>query len=196
MYHLRVTEVPTTLSPDLRSRPPHLRTWRDGWRTLRFFLLYSPRWLFLYPGLAFMLVGALVSAWLIPGMRTVGHVHLDVHTLLYSLSAVLLGFQAVSFAAFTKTYAVHEGFLPPDEKFASFMRHFTLERGLILGGLLVAAGFALSLFAVWHWRSVNFGALDVSSTLRIVAPAACAFTLGFQIVLSSCFLGVLGIKHR
>src|ERR1700758_490243 len=114
LLKLRIAEVPTTLSPDGRNRPPHLRTWRDGWRTLRFFLLYSPRWLFLYPGLALMIVGTLLGVWLLPSQRTVGTVAFDVHTMLYAAVFVLLGYQAIAFAVFTKLFAISEGLLPPD----------------------------------------------------------------------------------
>src|SRR5215510_4723666 len=113
LLKMRITEVPTTLSPDGRSRPAHLRTWRDGWRTLRFFLLYSPRWLFLYPGIGLMLIGAILGGWLLPAQRTVGAVNFDVHTLLYAAAFVSLGFQAVAFAVFTKFFAISEGPLPP-----------------------------------------------------------------------------------
>jgi len=112
LLRLRITEVRATLSPDGRSRPPHLRTWHDGWRYLRFLLLYSPRWLFLYPGLVLMLAGVLAGGWLLSGPRKVGSVQLDVHTLLYAAMAVLVGFQAVAFAVFTKIFAVSEGLLP------------------------------------------------------------------------------------
>src|SRR5258708_11123757 len=109
LLRLRIAEVPTTLSPDGRNRSPHLRTWRDGWRTLRFFLLYSPRWLFLYPGSALMLAGSALGLWLLPAPRTVGSVTFDVHTMLYCAALVLLGFQAVAFAVFTKLFAITEG---------------------------------------------------------------------------------------
>ena len=114
LLNLRIAEVPTTLSPDGRSRPPHLRTWRDGWRTLRFFLLYSPRWLFLYPGIALVVLGTVLGVWLLPAPRTVGDVTFDVHTLLYAAAFVLLGFQSICFAVFTKLFAVSEGLHLPD----------------------------------------------------------------------------------
>src|SRR5439155_14269433 len=113
----------TTLSPDGRSRPPHLRAWRDGWRHLRFLLLYSPRWLFVYPGLAVMLAGALVGTWLLSGPRSIGGVVFDVHTLLYAASAVVIGSQAVAFGLFTKVFAIAEGLLPKDRRLETLFRY-------------------------------------------------------------------------
>jgi len=151
LLKLRIAEVPTTLSPDGRSRPPHLRTWRDGWRTLRFFLLYSPRWLFLYPGAALMLLGVLAGAWLLPEPRRVGTVVFDVHTLLYAAIAVLLGFQAIAFAVFTKLFAISEGLHPPDALLDRLFQYITLEVGLVAGALLVVGGLLISVYAVHFW---------------------------------------------
>lgn len=196
LLKLRIAEVPTTLSPDGRSRPPHLRTWRDGWRTLRFFLLYSPRWLFLYPGLALMIAGTTLGLWLLPAQRHVGHVTFDVHTMLYAAVFVLLGFQAIAFAVFTKLFAISEGLLPPDPVLDRLFRYITLEVGLAVGGLLTLAGLAISVFAVNMWGSKHFGELDYPHTMRIVIPAALFLTLGVQTVLSSFFLSVLGMRRR
>jgi hypothetical protein len=193
---LRVAEVPTTLSPDGRNRPPHLRTWRDGWRTLRFFLLYSPRWLFLYPGLALMLAGILAGLWLLPLPRTVGSVTFDVHTLLYAAIAVLLGFQAIAFAVFTKLFAISEGLHPPDPLLDRLFRYVTLEVGLLVGTILVLAGSGASVYAVGIWKAHQFGRLDFSHTLRLVIPAALSLTLGVQTIFASFFLSVLGMRRR
>ena len=193
---MKISEVPTTLSPDGRTRPPHLRTWRDGWRTLRFFLLYSPRWLFLYPGFALALVGCVVGAWLIPGPRKVGAVIFDVHTMLYAAIAVLLGFQAIAFAVFTKLFAISEGLLPPDPVLEKFFRFISLEIGLVLGTILTVAGFATSVYAVRVWEIHSFGPLDFSQTLRIVIPAVLCLTLGVQTIFSSFFLSVLGMRRK
>jgi glycosyltransferase involved in cell wall biosynthesis len=157
---LSVAEVPTSLSPDGRSRAPHLRTWRDGWRHLRFLLLYSPRWLFLYPGVALMLIGSGLGLWLLPAPRAVGNVIFDVHTLVYASAFVLLGFQAVAFAVFTKVFAISEGLLPPDPSLDKLFRYVTLEVGLVVGALLTIAGLATSVYAVGAWGSRHFGALD------------------------------------
>ena len=196
LLEMKISEVPTTLAPDGRSRPPHLRTWQDGWRTLRFFLLYSPRWLFLYPGLALILVGAVAGLWLLPGPKRVGSVEIDVHTLLYAALAVVLGFQAVAFAIFTKIFAIAEGLLPPDPMLERPFRYVTLEAGLGTGGLLAAAGIALSGYAVHLWQVREYGAMDVARTLRLVIPAALALTLGVQTIFSSFFLSVLGLRQR
>jgi glycosyltransferase involved in cell wall biosynthesis len=195
LLRLQIAEVPTTLSPDGRSRPPHLRTWRDGWRTLRFFLLYSPRWLFLYPGLALMLVGTLLGLWLLPAPRTVGNVTFDVHTMVYAAAFVLLGFQAVSFAVFTKIFAISEGLLPPDPTLDKLFRYINLEVGLVLGALLVAAGLGISLYSVGDWGARHFGALNYSHTMRLVIPAALLLILGAQTVFASFFVSVLGLRR-
>ena len=196
LLHLRIAEVPTTLSPDGRSRPPHLRTWRDGWRTLRFFLLYSPRWLFLYPGIGLMLAGTLAGLWLLPGPRPVGKVVFDVHTLLYAAIAVLLGFQAISFAVFTKLFAISEGLHPPDALLDRLFRYVTLETGLLAGALLTISGLATSVYAVGLWGSRHFGPLDYAHTMRVVIPGALLLTLGVQTVFASFFMSVLGMKRR
>jgi hypothetical protein len=193
---LHIAEVPTTLSPDGRSRAPHLRTWRDGWRHLRFLLLYSPRWLFLYPGLVLMLVGTLLGAWLLPAPRLVGNVVFDVHTLVYAATFVLLGFQAIAFAVFTKVFAISEGLLPPDPALDRLFRYITLEVGIAAGGLLMLAGFAASIFAVSSWGSRHFGRLDYAHTMRTVIPAALFLTLGAQTIFASFFMSVLGLRRR
>jgi glycosyltransferase involved in cell wall biosynthesis len=196
LLQMRIAEVPTTLSPDGRSRPPHLRTWRDGWRTLRFFLLYSPRWLFLYPGIALMLAGTALGLWLLPAARTVGGVTLDVHTLVYAAAFVLLGFQAIAFACFTKIFAISEGLLPPDAALDKLFRYITLEVGLAVGVVLTIAGLGASVSAVSGWGAQHFGMLDYSRTMRIVIPAALCLTLGAQTIFASFFLSVLGLRRR
>ena len=196
LLKMRVAEVPTTLSPDGRSRPPHLRTWRDGWRTLRFFLLYSPRWLFLYPGVALMLIGSILGVWLLPGPRTMGTITFDVHTLLYAAAFMLLGFQSICFAVFTKLFAVSEGLHPLDPVLDKLFRYITLEVGLGVGSLLTIAGLATSLFAVAGWGTRGFGTLDYPHAMRIVIPAVLLLTLGTQTVFASFFLSVLGMQRR
>jgi glycosyltransferase involved in cell wall biosynthesis len=192
---LRVTEVPTTLSPDGRDRAPHLRSWRDGWRHLRFMLLYSPHWLFLYPGAFFMIVGMGAGLWLLPHPRTIGNVTLDVHTLLYAMVAVLIGFQAVAFAVFTKVYAITEGLLPKDPGLDRLFKVITLEAGLTVGAALIVTGLAGSVYAVHVWSVGHFGSLNASVVLRTVLPSVLALTLGCQILLSSFFLSVLGLAR-
>ncbi len=193
---LRLAEVPTTLRPDGRSRAPHLRSWRDGWRHLRFLLLYSPRWLFLYPGVALMLVGLLAGLWLIPGPRTLFGISFDVHTLLYASAALVIGFQSVVFAVFTRIYAVQEGLMPENPALNRLFGYVSLETGLLAGALLIAGGLAFSIWALGDWGARAFGALDPRETLRLVVPGATSLVLGFQIVLSSFFLSVLGMARR
>ncbi len=193
---LSIAEVPTTLSPDGRSRRPHLRTWRDGWRHLRFLLLFSPRWLFLYPGILLMFVGAALGLWLLPAPRVVGNVTFDVHTLLYAAAFVLLGFQAIAFACFTKIFAISEGLLPPDPHLDKMFRYITLELGLVVGGALSILGLAISTYALRTWGVRHFGPLDISHTLRLVIPAVLCLILGVQTIFSSFFLSILGLRHR
>ena len=193
---LRIAEVPTTLSPDGRSRPPHLRSWRDGWRHLRFMLLFSPGWLFLYPGLLLMIVGLGVGGWLLPEARQLGGATLDVNTLAYSALAVLLGFQSVLFAVFTRTFVSTQGLGPESRTLNKLYRYVTLETGLIVGGVLIVLGFTGSVAATFGWSEVDFGELNPSEVLRQVIPSVLAIALGFQIVLASFFLSVLGLKRR
>ena len=196
LLKMKIAEAPTTLSPDGRSRPPHLRTWHDGWRHLRFLLLYSPRWLFLYPGMFLIFFGLAATLWLLPGPRQIGHVVFDVHTLLYTLMSILLGFQAVAFATFTKVFAISEGLLPEDPRLTRMFRYVTLELGLFVGIILVLLGVAGTLLAVSDWRARQFGELNPSQMLRLVSPAVVALTLGFEVILSSFFLSVLGMKRE
>ena len=147
LFGLKITEIPTTLSPAGRSRHPHLRTWQDGWRHLRFLLLYSPRWLFLFPGILLMLLGFGMTILLIPGPLILGRVTLDIHTLLYAAMAIVIGFQAIVFAVFTKVFAISEGLLPEDPRLNRVFRIIRLETGLLVGTLLFTFGFALTFYA-------------------------------------------------
>jgi glycosyltransferase involved in cell wall biosynthesis len=185
---LKITEVPTTLSPDGRSRKPHLRTWRDGWRHLRFLLLYSPRWLFLYPGFFLMIVGLISTIILLYSPR--------VHSLLYSATAIIIGFQLVNFALFTKVYAIQEGLLPQDKKFFKFIDSFTLEQGLIFGTILFLLGVFTSILALFRWESVGFGSLNPVPTMRLIIPSVTAIALGLQVIFASFFLGIFQLKTK
>jgi len=196
LRNMRITEVPTTLSPDGRSRAPHLRSWRDGWRHLRFLLLYSPRWLFLYPGVALMSLGLVLGGWLLPGPRTINNVTLDIHTLFYAALAVIIGFQAINFAIFTKAFAISEGLLPDDPVMNKLFRYITLEIGLVTGAILFIGGLAGSVYAVSSWGALSFGPLDPGQVLRTIVPSGIAMTLGGQITLSSFFLSILWLKRR
>jgi hypothetical protein len=192
----RIAEVPTTLDADGRSRPPHLRPWRDGWRHLRFMLLYSPRWLFLLPGLLAMSLGGIGVVALAGGDVGVGSVHFGVHTMLYAAMLVLAGFQAICFSAFTKVFAIAEGLLPEDRRLMRLVQYVTLEVGLAAGFVLLLCSAVGSLYALSYWRSTTFGPLDPAKMLRLVIPSAFAFLLGCQTILASLFLSVLGLRVR
>jgi hypothetical protein len=195
LARLRVVEVATTLSPDGRSRPPHLRTWRDGWRHLRFLLLFSPRWLFLIPGFALLAAGLLIGVVLTPGPLTIGTVAFDVDTLVAASAMVVIGFQAVQFALFTHIYASAEGFLPPDRWTKRVLRVWSLERGLVAGTLLGAAGLAGALVAIFDWKVAKFGSLDPGHSLRLMVPSATALVVSWQIILGTFFMSILGIRR-
>jgi glycosyltransferase involved in cell wall biosynthesis len=198
VHRLRITEVPTTLSPDGRSRPPHLRSWRDGWRHLRFLLIFSPRWLFLYPGLAFALTGVLAMAALVAGPRYIGRVGFDIHTMLYAGMSVILGVQAVLFWIFAKIYGVREGIVQPDPAFSALLEQTTLERGLIAGTVMLVAGILLGIYAVSEWQTGSFGPLNPAQTMRLVIPSAVLVLTAMQIIYGAFFIAVLGIRgsHR
>jgi len=196
LLKMRIAEVPIILAPDGRSRPPHLRPWRDGWRHLRFLFMYSPRWLFLYPGLAMILAGAGVCTWLLPKPGRIGNVGFDIHTLLYAFVAIVLGFQFIAFATFTKVFAISEGLLPEDPRLARVFRHISLETGLLVGALLTLAGLGGSVLAVSDWGQTSFGALDPSRMLRLILPSAFSLMLGVEIICSSFFLSILGLTRR
>jgi len=196
LHGLRISEVPTTLSPDGRTRPPHLRSWRDGWRHLRFLLLYSPRWLFLYPGLLAMLLGLFCLIWLLPGPRNIGFAVLDVHTMLCGAMMVLIGFQSVSFAVLGKVFAMSSGLMPWSPKLRRVFDWITLEIGLVCGAVLIVGGVSGLIAAVMIWRSCGFGPLQPQQMLRWIIPAVTATALGFQVVLSSFFLSMLGLNRK
>jgi glycosyltransferase involved in cell wall biosynthesis len=193
---MKVSEVPTTLSPDGRSHPPHLRTWHDGWRHLRFLLMYSPRWLFLYPGMASILAGLAACLWLMPGPRRIGNVVFDVHTLAYGFGSILVGSQLLAFAVFTKVFAITEGLLPEDPRFNRLFDYIKLETGLMVGALFIALGAAGSVFALSTWARSSFGPITSEDMLRIVMLSVFALILGPQIIFSSFFLSILGLRRR
>jgi glycosyltransferase involved in cell wall biosynthesis len=193
---VRIAEVPITLHPDGRmSHAPHLKTFRDGWRTLRFFLMYSPRWLFLIPGILLMLLGLVGYVVALPQMRF-GAVVFDAHTLLFATLFILCGYQSVLFAILTKTFAISEGLMPDDPKMNRFFEIVNLERGLIAAGLALLFGVVLLLLAINVWRQANFGPLNYAETMRYVIPGATLVALGFQTVLWGFFVSILGLKRR
>lgn len=196
LHGLKLTEVPATLSPDGRDRPPHLRPWRDGWRHLRFLLLYSPRWLFLYPGAALMIIGAIIHALLLPGPMKIGAATLDIHTLLYGGAMILVGAQGVFFAVLSKIFAITEGLLPEPTGYQRFFQRVQMEHGVIFGVIVALLGLAGSLVAVTYWGKRDFGPTNPELAMRIVVPSVVLLALGAQTIFSSFFLSLLGMKRR
>jgi glycosyltransferase involved in cell wall biosynthesis len=195
LYGQHVTEVPTTLAKDGRSRPPHLHTWRDGWRHLRFLLLFSPRWLFFLPGLALLMVGLIVGAVVVPHPFKWGSITFDVDTLVAASAAVVIGFQSVLFSLFTQVYAGSEGFLPKEPRITRLLEKLSLERGLILGALIGLAGLAGLIFSVLYWHGQGFHNLNYEHSLRLMIPSVTALMVSCQVILGTFFLSILGIKH-
>jgi glycosyltransferase involved in cell wall biosynthesis len=191
---LRITEVPITLHPDGRSRPPHLRPWRDGWRHLRFMLIYCPRWLFLVPGLLLGLLGAAAGTLLVLGPVHLGNIQLSTGTLAIACMAVIIGIQLVAFAFFTKVFAAGEGLLPADERFSRLFKTFNLEKGLCFGLVILLCGLALLAHSFWSWKQVHYGLLSYEENMRRLLPAVTLIVVSIQIVFSSFFLSILGLR--
>lgn len=196
LLKIKMAEIPITLHRDGRkSHAPHLKTFRDGWRTLRFFMLFSPKWLFLMPGAALMALGVIGYALAMPGIKFFGAT-LDVHTLLFSSFFFLIGYQALLFSAFAKVFAIGEGFHPTSERIERFFAVMTLEKFLLLSMGLFASGLFLLGLSVYKWWIAGFGAMDYPQTMRIVIPGVTLATLGFQSFFSSCFISILGMKRK
>lgn len=196
LNNLAIVEVPTILYPDGRTRKPHLKTWSDGWRHLRFLLLYSPNWLFLLPGILMMIVGLFASILLIVEPVTIKGVMFDIHTLMYSSSLVLIGFQFLVFYAMTKIFAVQNGLLPKSIRYDKLFKYINLEKGLIIGTLLMIVGFVLSYKGLSIWKATNYGDLQPADTLRWIIPAVFTILLGIQLILFSLFFSILGLKNN
>jgi glycosyltransferase involved in cell wall biosynthesis len=188
---LAIAEVPTTLSPDGRSRRPHLRTWRDGWRHLRFLLMLSPRWFFLYPGAILVCVGLIVQAAILVGPVALGRVVLDIHTMLFAGGAMVIGVQMIIFSVLVKTAAATHGVLPSGSNFRRFVSRFSLERGIVLGAVVALAGFMLAAYSLWIWVSTGFSALEPRDVMRIAIPSLTLSVIGIELVLSSFVLSFL-----
>jgi glycosyltransferase involved in cell wall biosynthesis len=196
LMKMRLAEVPTTLSKDGRSRPPHLRPYRDGWRHLRFMLLFSPNWIFLYPGIVIMVVTLVLGALLVAGpVNVLGH-QLNVNTLIYCAFFLLIGFQGVMFAVLSRVFAMQENLYPTSAGYRKLLGYATLERGLIAGLLLALAGAIGAIYTVVFWKSQGFGALELARIARIVIPAATALALGVEMILFSFFLSTIGLSVR
>jgi hypothetical protein len=196
LHRAKIAEIPVVLHPDGRvTRKSHLKTLRDGWRTLRFFLLFSPRWLFFFPGFTLILIG-LLGYGLVLSRVQIGKIHFDAHTLLFASLAILLGYQAVLFAILAKTFAVAEKLLPQDPFLTRFYQYLTLEKGLLLGVVAWLVGLFLLADAIQQWRLAGFGDLDYSRTMRWVVPGVTLAALGFQTILSSFFVSILGLSRK
>jgi len=196
---LRVSEVPTTLKKDGRSRPPHLRSWRDGWRHLRFLLIFSPRWLFLIPGAAAFLLGLVGTVFLAFGPVVIGNVGFDISSQIYLAALTVVGYQSVLFALLTKIYAQHEGFrIPRSRNFERLERRISLESSALVGVGLFVVGLIIAIVQFSMWSSQGFGELEADATVRVAVPASLLMMLGAQTVMAGMFLGVLsvGIRRR
>jgi glycosyltransferase involved in cell wall biosynthesis len=190
-YEARIAEVSITLHPDGRkARLPHLRTFRDGWRTLRFFLMVSPRWLFLEPGKLLVVLGLIGYILALPGLVVRG-VHFSAHTLVFASMLILCGYHAILFAIGVKTYAITQKITPRDARIDAILRHVTPERGFLAGGGIMLIGATLFAVALWRWRSVGFGNLDYDRTMRWVVPGCTLIALGFETILAGFFFGIL-----
>lgn len=196
LHKMKITEVPTTLSPDGRSKPPHLRTWRDGWRHLRFLLLYSPKWLFFYPGIFLMLFGLILSVRLIIGPVIINKTIFDIHTLLYTSSLIIIGFQGIAFYLFSKVYTSITGLNPEQKNLTKLFNLLSLERGVVLGIILILLGVVFTILAFNDWRNQFFGDLNPQYVFRIVIPACTLFILGFQVIIYSFFISILQLSHK
>jgi hypothetical protein len=196
LNNLSITEVPTILYPDGRTRRPHLKTWSDGWRHLRFLLLYSPDWLFLVPGIFLIIIGFITSFLLISNPVIIEGIIFDIHTLMYSSSLVLIGFQFLVFYALTKIFATENGLLPKSKRYTKLFKYLNLEKGLVSGVLLLIIGFILSYKGLSIWKSAEYGILYPTNTFRLIIPAIFTILLGIQIILFSLFFSILGLKSK
>ena len=194
LHKLRITEVPTILHQDGRSHPPHLQSWRDGWRHLRFLLMYSPRWLFLYPGLALVVIGLIGMVLLLPGPLSIGAITFDIHTLLLSGTAIVLGVQTLTFAILAKQFAINNKLLPYDSRFISLIDKISMEKMLIIGVLMMFSGICGIGYSIFFWGTVDFGPLVASFLMRILVPSVTLVAVGFQIIIASFFKGILSLK--
>lgn len=193
---LRIAEIPIVLRKDGRSRPPHLRSWRDGWRHLRFMLLFSPRWLLLYPGIAVTLVGGACFARLLAGPIVVGNVRFDLNALEVAGLLLLFGYQMIVFAGFARIYAFTHRLLPPHHVLARAFRFFTLEKGLLAGAIALAAGLGLIGFELYRWAQGGFGNLDPLVSTRVVIAGRTLASLGIQTILFSLIFSYLGMDSQ
>jgi glycosyltransferase involved in cell wall biosynthesis len=195
-YEAKIAEVPITLHPDGRkAHAPHLKTFRDGWRTLRFFLMVAPRWLFLEPGRLLVALGLIGYALALPGLR-VGGVHFSAHTLVFSTLLLLCGYHAILFAVGVKVYAISQKIVPRDERIDALLARVTTERATIAGAILMVIGAVIFGVAVWDWAATDFGNLDYEKTMRLVVPGCALIAMGFETILAGFFLGILNFFRK
>lgn len=193
LYKLKIAEVPTTLKKDGRSHAPHLRSFRDGWRHLKFLLMHSPNWLFLYPGVVFVALGLLLLIGLMFGPVAIGGITLDIHTMLYGSAFTIIGVSTIEFALFTKTYAKNSGFIPVNTEHTD---KFTEDRVILAGAVLLLLGIVATVFALVVWSRTSFGALDPQRIMRLTIPALTAMAVGVQMIFGGFFIGILNIRHK
>jgi glycosyltransferase involved in cell wall biosynthesis len=189
----KIAEVPTVLSPAGRSRPPHLRSWRDGWRHLRFLLMMSPRWLLLYPGMLLIAAGMAAELAIWRGPIIIHGVGFDIHTMLYAAGATILGLQLVIFSLIGRTVGVLKQLLPMTPRLRRFLRMFTVERGIFLGLSLGLMGLALAFYSVDTWAHARLGALDPVAIMRVVIASVTLMLSGGEILFASFLLGLIDV---
>jgi glycosyltransferase involved in cell wall biosynthesis len=191
LHKLKIAEVPTTLVPDGRSRPPHLRSWRDGWRHLKFLLTFAPKWLFLYPGAIALFTGLFALAWLLPGPQKIGNVELGIHTMLFAAGAVLVGLQLVSFAIVARVFGIRENYWPSGPSIDRVRRLLTVDRGCIAGGLAIAASIATATMALTSWAGNSYGEMNPTDLMRLAIPAVLLACGGMQVMFTGFLLGLM-----
>lgn len=196
LHKLKMIEVPTTLSPDGRSRPPHLRSWRDGWRHLKFLMMYSPNWTFLYPGLLLSLIGIIIMVAIGVGSSRIGNITFGINTMMYGSASLLVGVNIILFSLFTKAYAISSGFIPNSTKTISVFEKFTVEKGVITGLVLTILGIFATVVSFIIWGNNSFGRLQPESIMKITIPAATLIAIGIELIFASFFLGILEIKKK
>ncbi len=196
LNHLKIAEVPTTLKKDGRSHAPHLRSWSDGWRHLKFLLMHSPNWLFMYPGLILFFLGLALTVVLSLGNIQIGAVGLGVHTLMYAAAAMMVGFNLVMFSLFVRSYASVTGFIPTESRLDKWLEETSTEKGVLLGIFLFLAGIAVTIVAFCIWGKTGFGGLSPESMMRITIPAMLLIVVGIEVVFGSFFIGILHIRHK
>ncbi|WP_286809382.1 glycosyltransferase family 2 protein [Acetobacterium sp. MES1] len=196
LHKLKMIEVPTTLSPDGRSRPPHLRSWRDGWRHLKFLMMYSPNWTFLYPGIILSAIGLVMMVAIGVGPTKIGNVNFGINTMMYGSAALLVGVNISLFSMFTKAYALSSGFIPNSPKTIGILEKFTVEKGVVIGVLLTVLGIVATIIAFVIWGNNSFGNLQPESIMKITIPATTLIAIGIELIFASFFLGILEIERK